>query len=139
MDKNRELTHDGVVYKTEGKEAWVKIISKSACAGCHAKGACSVADVEEKMVHIKRVNQSIKNGEKVLLVANKRQEKLAVILGYILPLCILIIALIVSKNIGFSDTISAVIAIAILVPYYLGLYLFRNRISGKLEFTIRKI
>ncbi|QZT36797.1 SoxR reducing system RseC family protein [Halosquirtibacter xylanolyticus] len=139
MNKNKELTHDGVVSRIEDQDAWVKIIAKSACAGCHAKGACSVADVEEKLVHIKRAPRGLEIGQKVVLVANKKQEKLALLLGYLLPLVVLILSLILFKQLDFSDSISAILTITILVPYYALLYIFRGRISNKLEFSIRKI
>ncbi|MDC1106671.1 SoxR reducing system RseC family protein [Prolixibacteraceae bacterium] len=139
MNKNNELTHEGIVSRIENQDAWVKIIAKSACAGCHAKGACSVADVEEKLVHIKNAPLGLEAGKKVTLVANKKQEKFAVFLGYVLPLVILILALILLKQLGFNDSTTAILSLTILAPYYTILYIFRERISNKLEFSIRKI
>lgn len=139
MKNNKELTHEGVVSKKDGRDAWVKIIAKSACAGCHAKGACSVADVEEKIVHVRNAPSDTKVGDSVILVANKKQEKLALFLGYVLPLCIIILSLILLRYMNVSDTISAIIALTILIPYYSVLFLFKKRIADKLEFSIRKI
>ncbi len=50
------VKHPGVVVKTGPDEVEVMILAQSACAACHAKGACTMADMKEKMVKIKPEN-----------------------------------------------------------------------------------
>ena len=62
----------------------------------------------------------------------------AVILGYLLPFMLLITLLITVNALGFKEWLSGLVSIASLVPYYLLLYLFRNRLRKSFTFTIRK-
>jgi len=44
------IIHPGIIERISGEKVFVRILSQSACSACHAKGACSVADAEEKII-----------------------------------------------------------------------------------------
>ncbi len=46
-----EIEHKGIVQKVSERKITVGIINESACASCHAKGACTVADMKDKEIY----------------------------------------------------------------------------------------
>jgi len=63
----------------------------------------------------------------------------ALFLGYILPLIVLVVSLFVFNALGFSESVSGLLSLAVLVPYYLMLYLFRKSIEKQFHFDIEKL
>jgi len=62
----------------------------------------------------------------------------AVLLAYVLPFLIMFIVLIVLVNLTANEGISALISIAMLVPYFYVIYLLRDRFKKKFVFVIQK-
>ena len=46
------IEHSGIVQHIDGKHIRVQILQESACSGCHAKGACTAADMKDKYVDV---------------------------------------------------------------------------------------
>ena len=44
------VEHTGVVESCDGQMVLVRIEQQAVCASCHAKGACSVAEKEDKII-----------------------------------------------------------------------------------------
>ena len=59
------IEHEGIIEQIDGDVAHVKIDSISACASCHAKGACSAADQEEKYLDVPILGAVYRQGETV--------------------------------------------------------------------------
>ena len=49
MGKSSRVQHEGIVKSISTQTLEVSIISHSACSGCHAKSACGIADMKEKV------------------------------------------------------------------------------------------
>jgi sigma-E factor negative regulatory protein RseC len=130
--------HDGIIEHIEGNMAHVRISSESACAACHAKGACSAADQSEKYLDIPLGGTEYKKGELVRVEVARHLGFKAVALGYIYPFIILLAALVILTEAGIGELKAGVIALLSLPPYYLVLYLARNRIEKKFTFSIHK-
>ena len=62
----KKIEHEGIVDHISDKAIRVKIMSMSACASCHAKGACTVADMEEKEVEVPLAG-NYKVGQRVMV------------------------------------------------------------------------
>lgn len=139
MESNGNILHEGIIKRIEEGKIIAGIISQSACATCHAKGACTASDIEEKEIEITSWEGHFSQGEKVVIVANESQGFKALFYAYILPLILLLISLIALTDILESEGIAALISLSLLVPYYTGLYLLRNRLKKTLNFTIRKL
>ncbi|KAB2868410.1 MAG: SoxR reducing system RseC family protein, partial [Bacteroidales bacterium] len=116
----------------------VVITSQSACASCHAKGACSASDVSEKIVVVSKSNHNYFVGETVKVLLKQSLGYKALFLGYILPLIVLLIALF-SYSAFMSESKAGLLALATLLPYYAILYFFRNKIARQFNFDIEKI
>lgn len=134
-----EIIHTGIVKKLSGKGLVVSIINESACASCHAKGACTAADMKDKEVEIHHFDGEYSVGQHVTIIGKTEQGFKALFWGYILPFLLLLTILIISTSIGLSEAISGLSAIAVLVPYYLLLYLFRNKMKKSFEFEIKPL
>jgi sigma-E factor negative regulatory protein RseC len=132
------IDHDGVIEHIEGGVAHVKINSESACAACHAKGVCGAADQEEKFIDIQLGETPYIKGESVQVLVAKRLGFKAVALGYVYPFIILMAVLIGLTAIGINELKAGLIALLSLPPYYLVLFLARNRIGKSFTFSIQK-
>src|SRR5210317_1608689 len=94
MPKNSSVEHQGVVEKVDESLVRVGFVSHSACSGCHARGACSLSDVESKYVEVERGDNEYVIGEKVNILLQQRQGFKALWLGYVLPFIIMVVTLI---------------------------------------------
>lgn len=132
------IEHEGIIEQIDGDVAHVKIDSMSACASCHAKGACSAADQEEKYLDVPILGAVYRQGETVKVQVEKRMGFRAVALGYFYPFVLVMLVLIAMTVTGASELRAGSFALLSLIPYYLGLYLFRKRIESTFTFSIKK-
>jgi len=131
------IQHEGTVQKVESDSVVVRISSASACAGCHAEGFCSLSGKEEKTVNITG-RYNVAAGDAITVLMNVSSGFKAVILSYLVPLIILVISLIVLTSFSVKELTSGLVSIAVLAPYFLTLYLFRNRINRRFNFTLKR-
>ncbi len=134
-----EVSHRGVIKEFSKKGIIVGIIAESACAACHAKGACSVSDMTEKEIEIERDKGEFHIGQQVLITGKTSQGFKALFLAYLLPFILVMTVLIVSTKLFISEGLSGLLSLSILIPYYLILYLFRNRLKQSFDFEIGPI
>ena len=64
---------------------------------------------------------------------------MATIYAYVLPLVVMMVVLIIVKVITGSDGWAAISALFSLLPYYICIYILRNKISSQVHFEIEKI
>ena len=130
------IEHDGIVQRSDSNSVTVSIISSAACSGCHAESICSMAGNEVKTIEIPGFYK-VHPGERVTIRMKQSQGHAAVFLGYIMPLILLVTILVTLVSLSVSELTAGLGAMAILVPYYLVLYLLRNRLSRKFIFTLK--
>ena len=134
------IEHEGVIEHIDGNKISVKIIQKTACSECHAKGYCSASDSSVKSVQIKNANGNYQLNERVMIHGKNSMGRTAVFLAYVLPLFLIIGTIVVSQSLyKTNDLQSAGIGLLILIPYYAVLYLLRNKLASKFVFSISKI
>ena len=131
------ISHEGVVTKITDNELEIKILAKSACAACHAKNACTMSDMAEKILTVpKPTDREFQLLQKVMVTMTVGQGNKAAVLAYLVPFIILVAVLFTMLGIGLSEGASALIGIAALIPYYIVLYLCRDRLKRRFEYTI---
>lgn len=130
------IEHEGIVRKSDDKSVTVKISSETACSGCHAEGFCAMFGNEEKLIDIKG-SYNVSSGDRVTVLMKKSMGFTAVFLGYILPLILVIISLVILVASSLPELISGIGSIGVLIFYYIILYFFRNRINNKFTFTLK--
>ena len=132
------IEHEGIIDHIDGDVAHVKIESVSACASCHAKGACSAADQEEKFLDVPIYGSTYRQGELVHVQIAQRLGFKAVALGYVYPFLLLMVVLIAMLAAGAEELKAGSFALLSIIPYYLVLYLFRKRIESTFTFSLKK-
>lgn len=132
----KTVEHLGWIKEINSDKIVVNILSQSACAGCHAKGACGLSDVEEKLVDVYKPHHNLKVGESVKVILRQSMGFQALFLGYVMPFLAMLIVLIVLTSMNISEAKAGLASLAILIPYYFILYLFKDRISNHFTFEI---
>lgn len=133
---NDTIQHDGEVQKADGNSVIVRITSLSACSGCHAEGSCTITGKEDKLVEVSG-NYNVTTGDIVTVIMKKSMGYAAILLGYFLPLFVVLIILIILNSLSVPELTAGLFSLAMLIPYYAMLYLFRNKIDKKFTFTIK--
>ena len=134
------IEHSGVVERIEGDAVLVRITSHSACGSCKARAACGLAETQEKIVEVHTPESgSYHPGEEVSVGVRRRAGAVAAVYAYVGALAVLLVVLMVSSlALGWSDGASALAALAGVALYYGVLGLFRRRIEHTIHFTITK-
>ena len=134
----KKVQHEGIVKSISFQTLDVVIHSHSACSGCHAKGACGMEDVKQKIITVPLPEEEIHIGDKVTVYARLDNAFYSVLLAYIIP-SILTIAIVFFLEIsGNSELMAALSSLILLVLYFIILYLSRNKINKKIKFTVEK-
>jgi positive regulator of sigma E activity len=132
------IEHEGIIDHIEGDMALVKIESHTGCVSCHAKGVCSAADQKEKILDVPLHGARYQQGDSVYVQVANRLGFKAVALGYVYPFLLLMAVLVGMLAAGAGELQAGSFALLSIVPYYLVIYLFRNRISSTFTFSIKK-
>lgn len=137
MDNEDLITHSGIITRHETGTLFVSIIAESACSACHAKGVCGMSEMQEKVVEISDAHHAELTVGTPVTVAMKRTTGLkAVLYGYLLPFVLLLTTLFVAMGYYGNESKAGLLALAILLPYYLVLYMLRDKMKKRFEFTI---
>ncbi len=138
MSIKDEIQHPGVIESVSKDKIEVNILAQSACSSCHAKGMCSVSEMENKIIEVNRTPDfDYKVGDQVTVYMRKSLGPKAVLLGYFYPFLIVLLTLIVLISVTGNEGLSALIAFLLLVPYYFILYKMKDKLSKTFEFKIR--
>lgn len=130
------LRHTGIVKEVTPNSLIVSIVNQSACSGCHAKGACTVSDVQEKDIEVTTYRNIYRPGAMVTVIFRESSGLKALFLGYILPLILLLVALIITIEISGSEILGAFIGLGILAPYYIVLFLNKDKLKKAFTFEL---
>jgi len=139
MRENTSVEHRGVVESFVNNIVRVGFVSHAACSSCHAKGVCAVSEVDSKFVEVKSAGSNWEIGESVIILLERKLGFKALWFGYVLPLLVLLAGMIITYAITGKDGLAGLVAIGVLIPYYLLLYLFRGFLTNKFQFTLKKI
>lgn len=138
MQKAKSIEHPGIIQHIEGPIARVGFAAQSACSTCHAKGVCSVAGMEDKSVDVSH-DGDIQTGEKVLVVLKQSLGYKALLFGYFIPLMVVLFSIILLTSSSDNEALAGIYSLALLIPYYLAIYLFRKKFRREFTFTIKKL
>jgi len=132
------IEHDGVVASADGRALKVEIVSRSACAGCHARGQCvSSSDSTVKVMDVTAPEGEIYAvGDRVHLSISGSSGITAVVMCYVAPLVVCIVTLALLVGYGVTEGVSALISLAAVAVYMLILFIFRRSIAQKVDIKI---
>lgn len=139
MKSAEQIEHKGIVLSVEEGIVRVAIEVNEACGSCASRKACSMGQSEKREITVYTADASDYTvGEQVEVGAKQTLGVVAVLLCYVAPLMVLVASLATAVALGTSDGIAALVSLSSILIYYAILYLFRNRISKRIIFTINK-
>lgn len=137
--KKDEISHAARILEITPEMTTVEIIASSACSSCHAKGLCGVSEEQVKTISVPTDPYSdYRVGEEVNVMLKKSMGLKAVWISYVIPLLILMILILSLSAVIGHEVYTGLIAIGGVALYYLGIYLFRNRLARDYVFYIKK-
>jgi positive regulator of sigma E activity len=132
------IKHKALVKEITGSSLIVSIMNQSACSSCHANGACTMADVREKEVEIMHYDGVYSCGQEVSVVFRESLGFQALFYGYVLPFIMVLIALIFIFSATGDELLAGLLALGVLVPYYIALYFFRDFLKTIFKFELEE-
>lgn len=133
------IQHQGIIEKIEKHKVFVRIEQKAACNACHARSACIASDKKEKIIEIDDTSGTYTANEPVIVSAHSSVGLYAVIIAFMIPLILVILAFIIGINQSGSEGIGGLVGLFILFPYYFILYIFREKLKKKCVFSLSKV
>ncbi len=118
-----QVTEQGVVERTEGRSAWIRVERSSACASCPSRDECNVESGGGMVVKAENT-AGCSTGDRVRLSMPARSFLKSTFLVYILPVAALVVgAFFGRKFINIEriseDTASVVCAFGFMALYFL--------------------
>lgn len=131
------IRHEGIIDTVSPHAVVVRILQSSACSGCQVKNICHAADSKEKLVEVSGCDtSSFSVGQTVVVAGTEQMGWRAVLFAFGIPLVLLFIALVLTLAVTGNEKMAALAAIAVPVPYYVVLFLCRNRMKKDFKFEI---
>jgi len=133
------VQHSGFITAIENRAVKVSLTVHSSCSACHAKAVCGVSETENKIVEVSGVWENYSIGEKVNVILDQNQGFKAMFLGYVVPFFLVLTVLLITLGITSNELTAGIASLAILIPYYAGLYFYKDKIKEKFTFRIKRI
>ena len=138
------MKHSGVITKISKSTITVSLEGNINCESCNAKGACGISESNSKEIEIKNPLsvragnfQSFELNEGVDVVMETELGLKAVFWAYVFPFILMIVVLIASSNL-FEEWLAGLLALIVLIPYYLLLFVLKNSFRKAFKISILK-
>ena len=133
------ITHKGRVVEITPELTTVEIVSESACGSCHARGMCGMSESVTKLVTVPTgAFDSWGVGDEVTLELKASMGHKAVLVGYGLPLLLLVAVLLGCLGAGVAELCAGLAAIGAVALYYFAVWLLRGRLRNEYAFNIKR-
>lgn len=132
------IQHRGIVKNIENNTVFVRIEQQSACSACHARSACLASDKAEKIIEVTGDGNLFEPGEEVVVSVRSSMGIRAVVLAFVLPFILVVTVVFAGIGLTGDESIGGLAGLAVLFPYYILIYLFRNKINKRFLFTVSK-
>lgn len=138
MRSSENIEHEGIIESIESSIVNVRIVSESACSSCHAKGACSAADLQDKLIEVEvDIQDDYTTGQKVVIVGKAEQGLKASLYAYIIPTALVLISMIITYQITGKDILAGIVSLGILVPYFTIVSLTKKKFKKTFSFRLK--
>jgi sigma-E factor negative regulatory protein RseC len=132
-----QISHEGIIEAIEGAHIRVRIVQQAACSGCKVAAHCNASEMKVKMIDVYNCHrEGLKVGDNVKVGTSVKAAGKALLMGFGGPLILLLAVAGACLATGLSEGIAALSALGALVPYYVILWAFRNRIAGSIAFKL---
>lgn len=134
------ICKEGIVRAIHGDQIEVEITISSACSECHAKSICIPSDHKRETVLAQRLyNEHFEVGDKVHLVLKGSAGGKAVVLAYLLPFIVLMVALFGTYAITKSELAGVIVSVVFVVIYYIILKTQNKKIEQNFQFFVKRM
>lgn len=131
------IRHEGIITRIETDSVHVRIRQSSACASCKVAAHCNAAETKEKVIEIRgKHGDQYKIGQQVTVSTTPRIGIMASVYVYAIPLVLMVGVIILVTALTGDELTAACCGLAVLLPYYLLIYLLRDLISQQVYFEI---
>ena len=131
------IRHEGTIESIAGRHIRVRILQSSACAGCKIASRCTASESKEKIIDVyDDRGRTFNVGDTVMVCTTGKMAGKALLLGFGLPLLLMLAVLCVMLAFGLDEGLAALGAIGSLLPYYMVVWLTRHRIADTIAFSI---
>lgn len=131
------VKHEGIVSKISEKTITISLKGNVNCEGCKAQSACGVSDSNDKEIEVINSTQSFKINEPVDVLLKRELGLKAVFWAYVFPFILMFVVL-VATSFFFKEWIAGLISLFVLIPYYLMLYISKDRFQKAFQVSILK-
>ena len=136
--KQVEITHTGTIQEIIEDIINVRIVSTASCVSCSAKSSCSASEIEEKIIEVQAPkDHNFVPGDMVHVILNQSAGLKAVLLGYIFPFLVMFISLIITVLLTGNEGVGGLVALLMLIPYYLILVATKKQQKRTFGFRIK--
>lgn len=132
------VKHEGIVSKISNNSITIALKGNLHCESCNAKSACGVLDADSTEIEINAPVQSLELNENVEVFLEKGLGLKAVFWAYVFPFILLFAALLIASAV-YQEWIAGLLAIGILIPYYLLLYVLKNSFKSAFKVSVSKL
>ena len=136
---SNRISHSGIIESVADNLVKVRIVQTSACASCKVASHCNASESKVKIVDVLTPGSAYQVGQQVVVTASQQVARLSLLLGFGLPLLILVGVLVAVLRLTGNEGLAALSALGALLPYYLLLWLFRRSVSQRVSFRIEDI
>lgn len=134
------ICKEGIVKAIHGEDIEVEITVSSACSECHAKTICMPSDHKQETIMAKKLyNEDFEIGDKVQLVLKGSAGNKAVVLAYLLPFIVLMVALFGTYAITKNELAGVIVSLVLVVVYYFFLKKHNKKIEQEFVFFVKKV
>ena len=134
---SKKISHSGIVESIQDGCVKVRIVQTSACAACKVASHCNAAESKVKIVDVFCCDTAkYEAGQEVVVSASKDVANRALLLGFGLPFLFLVSVLMITLRLTSEEGVAALVALGSLLPYYLLLWLLRDRIQQRISFQL---
>lgn len=130
------MERHGVVTAVHGNTADIEIIQMSACASCHIRALCVAGESAPRTVQAP-ADGALHPGMSVVLSMDERMGWLGVLVGFVLPLILVVATLFALRGVVPREEVAGLIALGALVPYYGAVHHFRGYFDRVVQFRAR--
>ena len=132
------ISHKGIVTGKRTDKVEIEIRQYSACIHCQVKGMCSFSEWRDRTIEAFGPD-NLQIGEEVLVRIEESKGWTVIAYAFLFPVISMILALFIIKARTGNELFGALGGLGILFPYYLALYLLKDRLHKKIIFHALRI
>lgn len=134
-----QIAHKGRVLSVTPETTIVSIVSRAACAECHASSLCGLSELKEKKIEVQTPpSATYREGDEVEVVLKGSMGLKAVWIAYVIPLIVLLVVALGLSALGAGELVCGASAVVAVAAYYFVIWLLRDRLENEYVFTIKQ-